>query len=89
MVLYGLLIGFCVRMMLYLLRFKSVVAGVAVWAVVLVGAQGGYATSVLQTWWIWAYDLPKHLVVLGVVLLYVCRLRFIGLRSYARARGGS
>jgi hypothetical protein len=33
--------------------------------------QNPFAVTLLQTWWIWAYDLPKHIVIMALVVFVV------------------
>ena len=77
------------RGLLYYLRRVSIVGGVTLMAFVTAGLQAPFSSTVLQTWWIWAYDLPKHLIPLVGIAWLLGRGVDRGLDAYARGVGYS
>ncbi len=57
--------------MLHIYRRVSVVAGLMFVVILSGGLQPGFTSTVLQTWWIWVYDLPKHLIPLAIIVLFL------------------
>ena len=62
---------FLIRGMLHIYRRVSVVAGLMFVVILSGGLQPGFTSTVLQTWWIWVYDLPKHLIPLAIIVLFL------------------
>ena len=69
--LFGFVFGLFVRFVLYIVRRVSVVGGVALIVFLIGDIQNPFAVTLLQTWWIWAYDLPKHIVIMALVVFVV------------------
>jgi hypothetical protein len=69
--LVGVLYGALVRGIIAVYRWNSVVIGVTLIAFLTGGLQSVFTSTVLQTWWIWAYDLPKHLIPLTMVVYII------------------
>jgi hypothetical protein len=80
--LFGLMYGAFIRWILYYFSRISVVGGVTLIAFVTAGLQAPFASTVLQTWWIWAYDLPKHLLPLVCITWLLGRGTDRGLDAY-------
>ncbi len=85
--LLGAVYGYLIRGIFYIFRSVSVVAGVTLVAFLVGGLQTGFLSTVLTTWWIWAYDLPKHLIPLAVIVFIVGGRLDRGLDSYSGVFG--
>jgi len=81
---FGVLFGLAVRAVLYVFRRKSVIAGIGLSALLLGGFQAGFSVTVLQTWWVWAYDIPKHVAGILLVAFVAAGSSNRGLDHYAR-----
>jgi hypothetical protein len=68
--IFGMIYGAFVRGVFWILLKKSVIVGVVLVGFLIAGVQARFSSSVLQTWWIWAYDLPKHLVPVLVFVIF-------------------
>ena len=85
--LMGCVFGLAVRGVLYVYKYISIIAGVGLIVFMTGGvSSGNYTSTVLQTWWIWAYDLPKHLVPLGVIIFLIGRGFGCGLNFYIHGK---
>ena len=67
----GVVYGVFVRLVMMIFYRISVVAGIMLIVIVLGGLQMGFFSTVLTTWWIWAYDIPKNLIPIGILLFLV------------------
>jgi hypothetical protein len=70
--IFGGIYGLAIRVIIRTFSHWNLFLGVLLIAFLVAGLQAGFSSSVLQTWWIWAYDFPKHLVPL-VIYAYVIR----------------
>ncbi len=64
----GVCYGLFVRLVLGLLRNHYPVQGLALLVLLVSGLQMPFTGTVLGTWWIFAYDLPKHVLPLAALI---------------------
>jgi hypothetical protein len=69
--LVGLVYGFLVRAVLFIFWDISVTVGVVLIAFIVGMAQIGFYSTVLTTWWIWMYDIPKNVIPLVLFVILV------------------
>lgn len=86
LLILGVVYGYFIRFVVFVYLNISVIAGVTLFAVIVGGLQTGVLSTVLTTWWIWAYDLPKHLVPLTLLVVFLGGGLGRGLVSHSRSR---
>lgn len=71
MFLFAIFFGLFTRFVLNAFCHWNAHLGILLIAFLVAGVQSGFSSSVLQTWWIWAYDMPKHLVALFLLHFFL------------------
>jgi hypothetical protein len=67
----GLIYGFWTRYVVATFTRRDRVLGLMFIGLLLGGLHASYSATVLQTWWIWAYDIPKHVIFLSILVFLV------------------
>lgn len=63
----GFVFGCFIRTVMHILLFRNLVLGVVLMVIVFGMLQLGFFNTVLTTWWVWTYDLPKNIIPLVLI----------------------